>query len=101
MTKQKTVTKKFLKKNSVLPLPQFTVIRTFKKIEGLISTGKFSEASVALLNGAEDLASEDFKSLNKTIKDNFPKNKNIKGDYPTSCGGPKKHGRRNPGSCHN
>lgn len=101
MAKQKIVTRKFKRGETILPPPQVTVVQTFKKIEGLISTGKFSEASVALLNRAEDLAPEDFKTLNKTIKDNFPKNKNREGDYPTSCGRPIKHGRRNPGSCHN
>ena len=57
---------------------------------------KFSKASVALSNGAEDLAPEDFKTLNRVIKDNFPKNK-TEGNYPTSCG--KSINRRGYGSC--
>ena len=96
MAKRKTVTRRFKNEKTILPPPQVTVIKTFKNIESLIAMEKFSKASVALSNGAEDLAPEDFKTLNRVIKDNFPKNK-TEGNYPTSCG--KSINRRGYGSC--
>ncbi|MCX6751354.1 MAG: hypothetical protein NT161_01120 [Candidatus Nomurabacteria bacterium] len=97
MAKVVEVTKNFVKKNTILPPPQVTVIKTFKKIKSLIEGNKFTEASVALMNNAGDLASEDFKMLNKEISKNFPKNNSTEGNYPTSCG--RSMNRRGSGSC--
>ncbi len=93
--KKIVVTKKFLKKEVVIPKREETAVPR-AKIESLLAQGKYKQASVVLMNCASDIHPDDFKVFNKEIKNNLKVSSTTTSDYPVPPGGRVTRGPRCP-----